>query len=35
MLANVQGHDWKGAYSFIATFSNVDLQSLHSRFERP
>jgi hypothetical protein len=27
MLANVQGHDWKGAYSFIAPSSNVDLQT--------
>lgn len=27
MLANVQGHDWKGAYSFIAPASNVDLQT--------
>lgn len=27
MLANVQGHDWKAAYSYISPSSNVDLQS--------
>ena len=26
MLANVQGHDWKDAYSYISPSSNVDLQ---------
>ncbi|MGH9564930.1 MAG: hypothetical protein ACRD4F_04505, partial [Candidatus Angelobacter sp.] len=27
MLASVQGHNWKAAYSFLAASSNVDLQT--------